>query len=243
MSDNDAELEVFQGEINTGNPEPRCACMLVLDTSSSMSGKPIKELNDGIARFAEELQEDPLARKRTEVAVVTFGSTVQVRSPFVEVGAFEPVELQAAGTTPMGAGILLALDELEQRKRIYREMGFEFFRPWLILMTDGAPTDSDAVEKALSRLLSWEDKKHVSVFPIGIGDGADMAFLARTSAQRDPLHLKDAQLTDFFVWASVNLGSVASSVGHGASDDEVNRKLATGEQVALTAPPRGYDYA
>ena len=33
------------------NPEPRCPCVLLLDTSSSMKGQPIKELNDGLAFF------------------------------------------------------------------------------------------------------------------------------------------------------------------------------------------------
>ena len=30
------------------NPEPRCPCLLLLDTSGSMAGKPIAELNAGI---------------------------------------------------------------------------------------------------------------------------------------------------------------------------------------------------
>jgi uncharacterized protein with von Willebrand factor type A (vWA) domain len=33
------------------NPEPRCACLLLLDTSGSMHGQPIAELNAGLARF------------------------------------------------------------------------------------------------------------------------------------------------------------------------------------------------
>jgi uncharacterized protein with von Willebrand factor type A (vWA) domain len=30
------------------NPEPRCACLLLLDTSGSMQGAPIRELNAGL---------------------------------------------------------------------------------------------------------------------------------------------------------------------------------------------------
>ena len=29
------------------NPEPRCPCILLLDVSGSMSGRPINELNTG----------------------------------------------------------------------------------------------------------------------------------------------------------------------------------------------------
>ena len=55
------------------NPEPRCACLLLLDTSGSMGGEKIRELNAGIKLFQEELNGDSLAAKRVEVAVVTFG--------------------------------------------------------------------------------------------------------------------------------------------------------------------------
>ncbi|MBP1597398.1 MAG: von Willebrand factor type [Acidobacteria bacterium] len=55
------------------NPDPRCACVLLLDTSASMAGPPINELNQSLKVFQEDLQEDPLARRRVEIAVVTFG--------------------------------------------------------------------------------------------------------------------------------------------------------------------------
>jgi uncharacterized protein YegL len=60
------------------NPEPRCACVLLLDTSGSMAGEKIDALNEGIRTFKEELQGDPLASRRVEVAIVTFDSQVQV---------------------------------------------------------------------------------------------------------------------------------------------------------------------
>jgi uncharacterized protein YegL len=245
VDDTQASEETLQARINTDNPEPRCACVLLLDTSASMAGEPIAELNQGIKAFAEALQDDPLARKRTEVAVISFGGEEpEIQSPFSEMGAFEPIELHAGGRTPMAASILAALDQLQERKRIYQEMGVEFFRPWLIVMTDGAPTDPPAVvDRAFTKLRDWEDKKHVNVFPVGVGANADMAFLARASATREPLRLHQAQLPQFFEWASANLAAVSSSGGHGSSDEEANRRVAAGEQVALTPPPVGWEIA
>ncbi|RUT07145.1 hypothetical protein DSM106972_024060 [Dulcicalothrix desertica PCC 7102] len=60
------------------NPEPRCPVILLLDTSGSMSGQPIKELNDGIMAFKQSIQQDGLASLRVEVAIVTFGESVSV---------------------------------------------------------------------------------------------------------------------------------------------------------------------
>jgi len=51
------------------NPEPRCPCVLLLDTSASMGGRPINELNGGLVTFKDELMADSMAVKRVEVAV------------------------------------------------------------------------------------------------------------------------------------------------------------------------------
>ena len=72
------------------NPEPRCPCVLVVDVSRSMEGKPIDELNNGIATFARELKADPLASLRTEVAIVTFGSEAAMAQDFVTADQFHP---------------------------------------------------------------------------------------------------------------------------------------------------------
>jgi len=60
------------------NPEPRCACLLVLDTSGSMEGERIDALNEGLQTFQDALRQDELAAKRVEVGILTFGDTVDL---------------------------------------------------------------------------------------------------------------------------------------------------------------------
>jgi uncharacterized protein YegL len=108
------------------NPEPRCPCLLLLDTSGSMRGQPISELNAGIRLFRDELAADPMASKRVEIAIVGFGP-VQVLSDFQTADVFNPPTLAATGETPMGAAIEEGLTLLDQRKQAYRTNGIAFF--------------------------------------------------------------------------------------------------------------------
>jgi hypothetical protein len=65
------------------NPDPRCPCVLLLDTSSSMQGQPVGALNEGMRVFQADVQTDELAQRRSEIALVTFGNG-GVRVPLCE---------------------------------------------------------------------------------------------------------------------------------------------------------------
>lgn len=192
------------------NPTARVPVCLCLDTSSSMAGAKIEQLNHGVQLFFDAIREDDVAQHAAEIAIVTFGGTVELLLDFASINRQEVPTLSAYGGTPMGAGVNLALDQLESRKQEYAEAGIEYYQPWLVLMTDGAPTDS--IDAAARRVTGLVEQRRLSLFPIGIGEDADMERLRQFSSSRPPLHLQGLKFSEFFEWLSKSVSRVSQSI-------------------------------
>ncbi len=203
---NSTPFNRFNVQEFASNPEPRCPCIILVDKSDSMQGKAIEELNTGLAAFARDLAIDPLAAKRVELAVVSFGP-VEVASSFHTANHFIAPDLIAFGHTPMGEAIELGLDLLEERKDHYKLNRIPYYRPWVFLLTDGAPSDNIYI--ASEKIRFGELNRAFSFFAVGV-DGADMGALARLSV-RTPLRLRDLRFKDMFLWLSNSLRAVSQS--------------------------------
>lgn len=202
------DLIIRQQDLVT-NPTPRVPICLVLDTSGSMYGTPIGELNIGVKTFFDAILSDEVAQWSAEISIVTFGDTAKQILDFAAIQKQTVQTLNASGSTPMGAAVNLALDLLETRKKEYSDAGVDYYQPWMVLMTDGQPTDD--IESSVHRTCETIEKRKLTIFPIGIGQDADMFVLARFSPKRQPLRVKGLNFKGFFEWLSQSVVKVSQS--------------------------------
>lgn len=206
MSGSDFSQIPFELAEFAENPEPRCPVLLLLDNSGSMRGDKLRQLNEGLHHFKEDLASDPLAAARCEIAVVSFGPVRQVMD-FTSAGHFVPPYLEAASDTPLGAAVTQGLELLRRRKEVIRQSGVGLYRPWVFLITDGAPTDG--WRHAADEVHRGEANKAFAFFSVGV-EGADLDMLRQLSA-REPLKLSGLKFRELFQWLSASLKSVSQS--------------------------------
>lgn len=195
--------------IDPDNVEPRVACVLLLDTSGSMEGEKIKEVNAGLKVFHEDLNADRLASKRAEIAIVTFGGVVETLRPFFTADLFTPPTLTTSGQTPMGEAIRRGIEMVTERKELYRALGILYYRPWIFLITDGFPTDE--WESAARMVHKGEANSSFSFYAVGV-EGAEMDTLnAIAVPSRPAIKLKGNRFREMFQWLSKSITAVARS--------------------------------
>lgn len=193
------------------NYEQKCLCVLVLDTSGSMSGKPISELNQGLIDFYEEIESDETTSQRLEIALISFNSTSQIVQEPALIENIAIPELKAMGRTAMVSALYDAIQLVEDRKSWYKSTGQKYYRPWIILMTDGEPTDDINEVNNLSQKIKidTENKRYVFL-PIGV-EGANMDVLKELQGTIPPMKLKGTRFSAFFKWLSASMGSVVKT--------------------------------
>jgi uncharacterized protein YegL len=172
------ELGIARG---SGRPVP---ILLLLDTSSSMEGAPIEDLNRALVSWSDELKRDEFLRQNGEIALISFGKggvrIVSGRTPdahgaFVRVAEFQPPTMTAGGVTPMYEAIRQGVRLVNDHRKVFRGQGIITYRPNVYLVSDGAPTDQDGKRtadwrEAIPLLRKNERENRLLFFAIGVAN-------------------------------------------------------------------------
>ena len=198
------------------NPsEHHMALVFLLDTSGSMGfaqgGEvaPITALNEGLNRFKAEVCQSSQTRDILDVAIIEFNSSFRVVQEFVPIEYMEEVNLGVAGTTRMSPPIRKALEMVNERSRFYRRSGTEPYKPWIILISDGAPDPDDDISIVARDIREMEAAGKVSFRSLGVA-GYDAKTL-HTLCDGKVLKLEGTDFTSFFDWVNKSMRSVSQS--------------------------------
>jgi len=198
--------------INAG--ESHMALIFLLDTSGSMGGDPIRDLNAGLNRFKTEVCKDKQTRDILDVAIIEFNDEQKIVQDFVPVEYMEEVNLVASGGTNMAPAIETALDMINERSKLYIKSGTKPYKPWVTLISDGAPTDD--ITAAIRRIKDMEENKKVSFRSLGV-EGYDSKVLHSLCGPK-VMKLAGTDFTAFFDWINKSMRSISQSSPHEKPD-------------------------
>lgn len=212
MAKNDFSSEV------TENYEQKCLCVFVLDISRTMRGQRIEELNKSLQGFYNVISSDETTSQRLELAIVTFGDSVNViQSPSLIADMQFPELIATDGDTALVDAVDEAIDIVNNRKKWYKSTGQPYYRPWIILITDGEPNEGQDVSALASKIKKDTSEKKYVFLPIGV-DNANMQVLQSIQGQIPAMKLKGTKFGSFFKWLSASMGTVVSSEEGSAVD-------------------------
>ena len=226
---NPLETDVPQ-VVNTS--EPHMALLFLVDTSGSMysaqdkeTGKcvsPIGELNAAINRFKGEVCKDDKTKDILDVAIVEFNDKTKVIQEFTPVEFMKTVELTANGGTNMVPALKLAIDMVNERSRLYRSLGTEPYKPWIVMISDGAPWDD--ITEISSEIMKYDENGKLAVWALSVL-GADNAVLHKIAGKR-VLNLEGYDFSGFLDWAHKSMRAISQSVpGEKAQGQELPKTV------------------
>ena len=124
------------------------SCMFVMDLSESMNypkeNPNIESLNHALQEFKKNMAEAcQKCHVQMDVGMVTFhGAEAKLITPFTPMAEWLPKHLDASGVSPMGKGLQLAFDNMIESRNQWEKEKRYIEESWIILFTDGRPTDS-----------------------------------------------------------------------------------------------------
>ena len=160
--------------VPTAKPLP---VIFLLDVSGSMYGSKILALNQAVEDMLQSFSAENAMENEIRVSVITFGNQVKLHLPFTKADEIKWIALQADGGTPMGTALRMAKDMIEDKDVIPSRA----YRPTIVLVTDGAPTDE--WEPAMDEFLNQGRSSKCFCLAMGIGESDDSVlkrFISKT---------------------------------------------------------------
>jgi uncharacterized protein YegL len=201
--------------------EPRPLPIFILaDTSGSMRGEKINELNLALREMLNALNAADDIRGKFQLCIISFGKEAEVLQPLSDIDGLEIPELTAAGKTPMGQAFELVKDIIEDNETVSSRS----YTPTIVLISDGIPTDCTEEMYRRKNYFEWEPLQDLHKgeraskcqrLALGIGEDADVEML-KAFIDNPEIPLIKTQnasgITKFFRWVTMSTVARMNSI-------------------------------
>lgn len=194
---------------------------VLADTSGSMKGEKINQLNLALREMVNELKGLDDIRGKFQLSVISFGgATVKVLQQLADIDKISLLELTAAGKTPMGQAFEVVKTLIEDRNYVSSRS----YAPTIVLISDGIPTDCPPKFFTSKKFLEWEPLQALHQgerssksqrLALGIGDDAEYAMLKAfiNNPEIPVIKAKEAAgIAKFFKWVTMSTVARMNSV-------------------------------
>ena len=176
------------------------------------------KMHEGIANFYEAILKDDMACDSCEAAIITFSDNAKIYEHFssVEGKSVPNFNSLRGGDTNVTPAIRMALDMLAEQKEFYKNNKISYFQPWLVLFTDGLPTDDVSAIKA--ELLQMQNENKISVYVMALMDNPELIEAIRGFSKKNPIKCtnpKDIQKFFEFLAKSVSVVAAGGDIPEG----------------------------
>lgn len=141
--------------------------------------RKIDKLNETLQGLLREFKADAALSEQVAVSVITYSKYADVRLDFIDSEALDlracVCKVKRDNATAMGDALRVSLAQLDEMREEMRAADNDCYTPILVFLTDGTPTDDPREE--FDEIRERVDSHALHVFPLGIGEGADMARL------------------------------------------------------------------
>ncbi len=160
---------------------------LVLDESASMA-MVLSEVNVALGDLFRSLLAEPLLAEHLMLAVVGFSDDAEVLRSLSPLDVGDAVRLRARSTTNYGAVFSLLRAQIDSDIRQLKTNHQRVYRPVVIFVSDGLPTDAWEQTIHLLRDDEWRYWPRIVAFGVGLDDATvlekiatDGVFISRSS--------------------------------------------------------------
>lgn len=197
--------------------EPRALPIFVLaDTSGSMQGDKINQLNLALREMLSTLKQADDVRGKFQLCVITFGGQVQVLQPLADIEEISLPELTAGGGTPMGKAFEQVRDMIEDRNVVSPRA----YAPTIVLISDGLPNGSGQIKsyvdwEPLHSLHTGQRSQKSQRLALGVGADTDVEMLKAfvNNPEIPVIKARDASgIMKFFRWVTMSTVARMNSI-------------------------------